>query len=258
MSVANFVTNVPVFEGVQGRFYLVDGEKYSVYFPIAWAHEHITFYNEEEQELGTGPKKCGNCKKYGSIRGVFVGYCSNCLENYHDSGYWRGSLTAPPGSSITMLEESDMWSQYPYLSGVKKYSLGDEEEGVEAEDENHEDDDTTDVDEDDDSTDVDEEDDDAMDIDEDHDDNALDVTDEAEMIAALVAAAEAAAEVEDGIMDDDGANVIINLAEEDEEENEDEEANEYEEANIDDTFVINKVAEYTFEEMNGGLICNIV
>ena len=157
-----------------------------------------------------------------------------------------------------MLEESDMWSQYPYLSGVKKYSLGDEEEGVEAEDENHEDDDTTDVDEDDDSTDVDEEDDDAMDIDEDHDDNALDVTDEAEMIAALVAAAEAAAEVEDGIMDDDGANVIINLAEEDEEENEDEEANEYEEANIDDTFVINKVAEYTFEEMNGGLICNIV
>jgi len=258
MSAANFVTNVPVFEGVQGRFYLVDGEKYSVYFPIAWAHEHITFYNEEEQELGTGPKKCGNCKKYGSIRGVFVGYCSNCLENYHDSGYWRGSLTAPPGSSITMLEESDMWSQYPYLSGVKKYSLGDEEEGVEAEDENHEDDDTTDVDEDDDSTDVDEEDDDAMDIDEDHDDNALDVTDEAEMIAALVAAAEAAAEVEDGIMDDDGANVIINLAEEDEEENEDEEANEYEEANIDDTFVINKVAEYTFEEMNGGLICNIV
>lgn len=261
MSAANFVTNVPVFEGVQGRFYLVDGEKYSVYFPIAWAHEHITFYNEEEQELGTGPKKCGNCKKYGSIRGVFVGYCSNCLENYHDSGYWRGSLTAPPGSSITMLEESDMWSQYPYLSGVKKYSLGDEEEGVEAEDENHEED-STDVDEDDDSTVVDEEDDDAMDIDEDHDDNALDVTDEAEMIAALVAAAEAAAEVEDGIMDDDGANVIINQAEEDEEsneeENEDEEANEYEEANIDDTFVINKVAEYTFEEMNGGLVCNIV
>ena len=257
MSVANFVTNVPVFEGVQGRFYLVDGEKYSVYFPIAWAHEHITFYNEEEQELGTGPKKCGNCKKYGSIRGVFVGYCSNCLENYHDSGYWRGSLTAPPGSSISMLEESDMWSQYPYLSGVKKYSLGDEEEGVEAEDEHehHEEDVSTDVDEDDDSTDVDEEDD-AMDIDDEYHDNALDAIDEAAIIANLVAIAEAAAEAEDGIMDDD-ATVNINQAK-DEEMNEDEETNEDEEANKDDTLIINKVAEYTFEEMNGGLICNIV
>ena len=233
MSAANFVTTVPVFEGVQGRFYLVDGEKYSVYFPIAWAHQHITFYNEEEEELDSGPKNCGNCKKYGSIRGVFVGYCSNCLENYHDSGYWRGSLTAPPGSSITMLKERDMWSQYPYLSGVKKYSLGDEE-GVEAEDEEHEEDDLTDVDEEDDAMDVDEEDDDAA------------------LVAALVAAAEAAAEAEDGIIheeaneDEDIDTIIINQAED---ENIVEETNE---------IVVNETEEDIFEEMNREFVCNIV
>ena len=233
MSAANFVTTVPVFEGVQGRFYLVDGEKYSVYFPIAWAHQHITFYNEEEEELGTGPKNCGNCKKYGSIRGVFVGYCSNCLENYHDSGYWRGSLTAPPGSSITMLKEREMWSQYPYLSGVKKYSLGDEE-GVEAEDEEHEEYDLTDVDEQDDAMDVDEQDDDAA------------------LVAALVAAAEAAAEAEDGIIheeaneDEDIDTIIINQAED---ENIVEETNE---------IVVNETEEDIFEEMNREFVCNIV
>ena len=126
MSASNFVTAVPVFEGVQGRFYVVDGEKYCVYFPIAWAHTHITFYNKGFQQ-DTGPKKCGNCKTYGSIRGVFVGYCSNCLKTYHNSEFWRG-CNIVEGSSIEMMEENELWKQYPYLSGIQKYWLGDKED----------------------------------------------------------------------------------------------------------------------------------
>lgn len=121
----NFVTNIPVFEGAQGKYYIVNGKKYSVYFPIAWAHEHLTFQIEDCEDK-TGPEECGNCDAYGSIRGVFVGYCGNCLQNYHGSQYWRGCPVAP-GLSLEMLEDSDMWAQYPYMAGVPKSAIGDEE-----------------------------------------------------------------------------------------------------------------------------------
>lgn len=125
MSAANFVTNIPVFEGAQGKYYIVNGKKYSVYFPIAWAHEHITFQIGDD-EAKSGPEECGNCDTYGSIRGVFVGYCSNCLRQYHDSQYWRGCLVAP-GIPVDMLEDRYMWQQYPYMSGIPKSAIGDEE-----------------------------------------------------------------------------------------------------------------------------------
>lgn len=125
MSATNFVTYVPVFEGAQGKYYIVNDKKYSVYFPIAWAHEHIIFQDGEYMNK-SGPEDCGNCDAYGSIRGVFVGYCSNCLRNYLYNKLWRGCLMAP-GLSVDMLEDNDMWSQYPYMSGVKKIEIGDEE-----------------------------------------------------------------------------------------------------------------------------------
>lgn len=125
MSATNFVTNIPVFEGAQGKYYIVNGKKYSVYFPIAWAHEHITFQIGDD-EAKSGPEECGNCDTYGSIRGVFVGYCSNCLWQYHDSQYWRGCLVAP-GLPVDMLRDSDIWAQYPYMSGIPKSAIGDEE-----------------------------------------------------------------------------------------------------------------------------------
>lgn len=125
MSATNFVTNIPVFEGAQGKYYIVNDKKYSVYFPIAWAHEHITFQIGEYEDK-TGPEECGNCDTHGSIRGVFVGYCGNCLRNYHESNHWRGCLVAP-GLPLELLEDSDMWAQYPYMSGIPKSAIGDEE-----------------------------------------------------------------------------------------------------------------------------------
>jgi hypothetical protein len=61
------------------NYYIVDGFLYTETFPQEWAKNH--WFN-------TGPKKCKNCLYYGSLNGVFIGYCSNCAANvYH---YNRG------------------------------------------------------------------------------------------------------------------------------------------------------------------------
>lgn len=128
MSATNFITAIPIFEGAQGKYYIVNSKKYSVYFPIAWAHEHLTFLiGEDKLEYKTGPENCGNCDLYGSIRNVFVGYCSNCLQRYLESNIWRGCHVAP-GFSVDMLEDIYMWERYPYMSGIPKSKIGDEED----------------------------------------------------------------------------------------------------------------------------------
>ena len=67
----------PVIEqGAQGEYYEVDGFKYSVAFPYEWATDHK--WDAEIENLGSGPKECGNCLYYGSINGVFLFYCVNC------------------------------------------------------------------------------------------------------------------------------------------------------------------------------------
>ncbi len=132
MSAAQFVEAIAVFQGAQGKFYLVNGRKYHIRFPMEWAHNHMTI-SINGYEDKSGPKDCGNCDVYGSIRGVFVGYCSNCLRNYIETGELRGNLVAP-GLSVNMLRNEDIWAQYPYMYGVKKSEIGDEE-GAEVTDE---------------------------------------------------------------------------------------------------------------------------
>jgi hypothetical protein len=125
MSVPQYINSVPIFQGAQGKFYLLDGQKYHIRFPIEWAHDHTTFITSPDCEEPSGPE-CRNCDVYGSIRGVFVGYCGNCLVNYASSGRSRGRLIAP-GLPVDMLENKDLWTQYPYLYGVSKSEIGDEE-----------------------------------------------------------------------------------------------------------------------------------
>ena len=140
MSSTNYVTSIPIFQGIQGKFYLVDGYKYHPCFPIQWALDHMCFHSGEHENL-SGPIGCENCAAYGSIRGVFVGYCSTCLNLCSKQGIWRGVLIAP-GSDINELENLTIWQQYPYMYGIKKTEIGDEEEAnvtyncIEADDEN--------------------------------------------------------------------------------------------------------------------------
>jgi hypothetical protein len=99
-----------------------------------WAHNHKAFrlVGAVEFNDGSGPEHCGNCAAYGSIRGVFVGYCSNCLRNYIDTNEPRGRLVAL-GTSIDMVDNDTIWQEYPYMYGIPKSEIGDEE-GVEATD----------------------------------------------------------------------------------------------------------------------------
>jgi hypothetical protein len=52
-------------------------------FPLEWATAH---------ECGTGPKECVNCAYYGSVNGVFIGYCANCAQNAYKGSRGLGFL----------------------------------------------------------------------------------------------------------------------------------------------------------------------
>jgi hypothetical protein len=124
---AQIVDTVTVYQGAQCKYYIVNGKKYHLRFPMEWAHTHKTFIiNGGEYEHKSGPEDCGNCDLYGSNRGVFVGYCGNCLHNYIETNEPRGRLVAP-SLSVDMLENDDIWLQYPYMYNVPKSEIGDEE-----------------------------------------------------------------------------------------------------------------------------------
>ena len=129
MSTNQFITTVAIFHGNQGKYYIHDGFKYDIHFPLVWAldhHNYEPYYDEEKDKTyinGSGPNKCENCKAYGSMNGVFVGYCSTCLHHvYHGK---RGEYSIFPGMSVSMLCECTLWKQYPYLNGVKISEIGD-------------------------------------------------------------------------------------------------------------------------------------
>lgn len=127
MSSTTYITSIPVFHGVQGKYYMVDGCKYHVRFPIEWALDHKKFITGKRKEFneGTGPKDCANCYHYGCIRGVFVGYCGTCTERYEEIQQCRGAGLG--GFSIDMLTDETLWEMSPYLTGVKLSEIGDEE-----------------------------------------------------------------------------------------------------------------------------------
>ena len=129
MCETNYVTSIPVFNGFQGKFYIVDRYKYHIRFPIEWALDHKVFQTGKRKEFieGTGPKECGNCRAYGSIRGVFVGYCGTCIDHYDRAGFSRGEGMG--GFSIDMLScDCQLWRSFPYMTGIKLSEIGDNEE----------------------------------------------------------------------------------------------------------------------------------
>lgn len=126
MSVA-IVNCISIFEN-KGKYYIIDGFKYDIHFPLAWALDHRNYepyFDEETNETyvnGSGPKECNNCNAYGSINGVFVGYCTTCLQHvYNDK---RGDHSIASGMSINTLCESYLWKQCPYMDGVKISEIG--------------------------------------------------------------------------------------------------------------------------------------
>ena len=107
-----------IYQGVQGEYYVINGIKYDVHFPQEWANDHKDFPQgyPYEDYLATGPEKCCNCEFYGSLRGVFVGYCSNCAREYE---FKRGG-----GFCFDYCHE-EMWKKLDYMKGVRLAQIGD-------------------------------------------------------------------------------------------------------------------------------------
>ena len=131
MSSDHYITSIAIFSGAQGKFYVVDGYKYHTRFPIEWALDHKTFITGKRKQYkeGTGPKECGNCRTYGSIRDVFVGYCGTCLNFYKEIQQPRGIPYG--GWDINDLGEESIVEMYPYMTGVKASEIGDVEDSEE-------------------------------------------------------------------------------------------------------------------------------
>lgn len=80
-----------IYGGEFNQFYTIseqDGVKYDKDFPVEWAKTHFPY---------TGPIDCKNCAIYGCYKGVFVGYCCNCAQDYKHE---RGGLGFADGQEL--------------------------------------------------------------------------------------------------------------------------------------------------------------
>ena len=71
----------------ENETYQIGNVKYHAKFPKGWAENHL-----EE----TGPEECENCPYYGSLSGVFIGYCGKCADQVYGGtrgrGLWEGGI----------------------------------------------------------------------------------------------------------------------------------------------------------------------
>lgn len=112
----HIILYVPVYKsvtGYKGLFYIVDGFRYHIRFPIKWALNHKILSG-----IFTGPKECLNCVLYGTCNTVFVGYCDNCLRHYSGTNEIRGDFQVSPGKALDMLNNDELIQKYPYIKGT--------------------------------------------------------------------------------------------------------------------------------------------
>lgn len=110
-----------IYQGIQGDYYVINGIKYDSHFPQEWATNHRDFAQGDDPcdldyVTETGPESCGNCESYGSLRGVFVGYCMNCAREYN---FTRGK------GFVDDYTDEELWENLPYMRGVSMKRIGD-------------------------------------------------------------------------------------------------------------------------------------
>jgi hypothetical protein len=107
--------------------YIIDNVVYSEHFPVEWAlnpgNFEWEFEGQEETFImgpGTSSDHCANCNYFGSLHGVFIGYCANCAEQYD---YTRGNGFIEQGVEYTDEYGATMCNT-TYLSGLDIATLG--------------------------------------------------------------------------------------------------------------------------------------
>jgi hypothetical protein len=70
------VANIKQVNNTGEFIYIINNVVYTAHFPVQWALEH------ESSGIGPGtsPRHCEKCNSHGSQKGVFVGYCNDCIS----------------------------------------------------------------------------------------------------------------------------------------------------------------------------------
>ena len=111
------ITNIEVINCTYGKAYILDNVAYDIRFPLNWA-----LHPEKTHEgFICGPSYCQNCFKYGTYKGVFIGYCVICAAVYN---YERGNGFINCGEEIASTEYPDTSAWNTYLYGVNRNQIG--------------------------------------------------------------------------------------------------------------------------------------
>ena len=153
----NYTNNIKIhyYQGTHGKYYRIEelhqediDENYSglpplpniafdIHFPINWVFDEKYFY-EDCEPYCTGPHNCKYCRNYGIYKGVFIGYCGRCADQFNCSR-GNGFLIAPnqpPGEEIKTyirntyhgvvvrdrIKNQSIWQTY--LKGVTLNEIG--------------------------------------------------------------------------------------------------------------------------------------
>ena len=147
---------IKVYENERGgKYYCYDGIMYDIHFPLAWAIGNDFDNYRNDDYLALGPKHCGNCAFYGTIRGVFVGYCANCADLCYEFNtiFCGGGIKHVPGEIVYPTKAASSYEElvthYPYMKGaiieqigIDNYQHENEDDYEEDEDEDDDDDKT--------------------------------------------------------------------------------------------------------------------
>lgn len=106
-------------QGAQGEYYEVDGIKYTRTFPYEWAIDHKFL---DGTDHCSGPRSCSNCRGMGSINGVFVFYCANCVNIYDDIIHPKRNGCVYDAETVT---DEEFWEACPYMRGIPRTQIGD-------------------------------------------------------------------------------------------------------------------------------------
>jgi hypothetical protein len=112
---------------VMDNYYIHNGQKYHLQFPIGWALDHRGFVKTNDdstvyEAFCSGPKGCYNCRGFMQMNDIFIGYCSNCLYWYEQIGLNRGKYCAIR-FPVWEMSEKVIEHVYPYMNGFQRQSL---------------------------------------------------------------------------------------------------------------------------------------
>jgi len=103
------------------------GQKYVLTFPDEWILDEL-------QYSGRG---CGNCKFYGSWRGVMLGYCYNCANYIYDGKRGLGFVGFGVEEIYDLERNTESAATTTYLLNIDLEKIGDIRENPEDTIENH-------------------------------------------------------------------------------------------------------------------------